>query len=264
MLAIAWLGLAWPVSAQTLPSLLQQHTVPMWLIDPVDGTIVDANAAAAEFYGYPALRSPGGMNIRQINQLPEADVRAEVERARREGLDYYLFPHRLASGRIVTVEVHSAPMTIDGRTLLLSVLLPESRSVTLQQELQRYQNRLEGQVAERTEEAVRAQTERARTLAWALAGAVAAIVALAVALVLLRRSARRVRDLADELEDTLQGARLGRLRWDLVHGTITPCPRLRRLIGLDEHGQGSTRPRPGCSGCTPKTPHRPKAPCRPT
>ncbi|WP_334155070.1 sensor domain-containing protein [Tepidimonas sp.] len=238
-LAIAWLGLAWPVSAQTLPRLLQQHTVPMWLVDPADGAIVEANAAAADFYGYPALRSPGGMNIRQINQLPEADVRAEMERAHREGRGYYLFPHRLASGQIVTVEVHSTPMTIDGRTLLLSVLLPESRSVTLQQELQRYQNRLEALVAERTEEAVLAQTERARTLAWALAGAVSAIVALAVALVLLRRSARRARDLADELEDTLQGARLGRLRWDLVQRTITPCARLRRLIGLDEDGQDS-------------------------
>ncbi|WP_300844690.1 EAL domain-containing protein [Tepidimonas sp.] len=233
-LVCAWLGLAWPAFGQTLPSLLQQHSVPMWLIDPADGTIVDANAAAADFYGYPALRSPGRMNIAQINQLSETDIRAEMERARREGRGYYLFPHRLASGEIVTVEVHSTPVAVDGRNLLLSVLLPESRSAMLRQELQRYQNRLESLFTVRTTEALQARIDRARVLSWALAGAVTAIMALVAALGLLRRSARRARELAQELDDVLRGARLGRLRWDLVQGNLFPCPRLRRLIGLDD------------------------------
>ncbi|TSE29518.1 Cyclic di-GMP phosphodiesterase Gmr [Tepidimonas thermarum] len=238
--ALATAALAWGLAtgptalAQTLPPALKTHSVPMWLIDPGDGTIVDANAAAQQFYGYAALGQPGGMNIQAINQLSEADIRAEMARAKAEGRGYFLFPHRLASGQVVTVEVHSAPVTIEGRSLLLSVLLPESRSVTLEKELQRYQNRLEDLVAQRTRAALEAQAERTRALQWALAGALAAALVLAVAVVLLRHGARQRRELTQELEDALRGARMGRLRWNIATDAYTPCPRLRRLIGRDD------------------------------
>ncbi|MGQ9724710.1 MAG: PAS domain-containing protein, partial [Tepidimonas sp.] len=169
------------------------------------------------------------------NQLPKADVRAEMDRAKAEGRGDYRFPHRLASGELVMVEVHSTPTVIDGRSLLLSVLLPESRTILQQQELQRDQTWLEALVAERTAQAIRAEAERSRMLAWSLTGALAAVVALSLAVALLRRGARRQRELDDELQDVLRGARLGRMRWDLVRNTISLGPRLRRQLGLDEH-----------------------------
>ncbi|TSE25293.1 Cyclic di-GMP phosphodiesterase Gmr [Tepidimonas sediminis] len=227
---LAGWALALPVLAGPLPEALRQHSVPAWVVDPADGTIHDANAAAVAFYGYPDLPY-GRLNVTQINQLSEADIRAEMARAREEGRGYYLFPHRLADGRIVTVEVHSSPIRVDGRELLLSLLLPESRSVTLQQELQRYQTRLESLVAQRTEQVLGAQRARNRILGGALAVAAGALVAVSLVLVQLRRALRRERALASRLEDVLHGARLGYGQWDLVHDRITLHPRLLRLLG---------------------------------
>ncbi|MCS6811142.1 MAG: EAL domain-containing protein [Tepidimonas sp.] len=219
-----------PAYARFLPPELQGHAVPAWVIDPDSGLILEANRAAVAFYGYPDL-AQGHMRITQINQLGEADIRSEMEHARREGRGYYLFPHRLASGEVVTVEVHSSPFQAEGRTLLLSLLLPESRSATLQQELQRYQSRLESLVAERTEQVLGAQRSRNQIMAAALAGAVLALAVLLFVLLQLRGTLRRERALASQLEDVLRGARLGYGQWDLVRDRITLHPRLLRLIG---------------------------------
>ena len=51
-------------------SLFEGHTAVILLVDPGDGRIVDANAAAAAFYGWPQAQLRG-MTIGQINALPE-------------------------------------------------------------------------------------------------------------------------------------------------------------------------------------------------
>ncbi len=234
--ALGWSAAAAPAVANTpvLPAPLQQHALPMWLIDPDSGLIISANAAAQRFYGYPEL-AQGTLNIQRINQLNADEIRAEMARAREQGRQFFVFPHRLASGDVVTVEVHSSPVEIDGRRLLLSVLLPESRSASLQAELQRYQNRLESLVAQRTAAAVHA--ERARTTIAMGAGAALALatVVLGIISLQLRRLARQRQQLATELEDTLRGARLARIRWDVSAGTVTLCARALAWLGHSQH-----------------------------
>jgi len=91
------------------------------LVDPESGRLIDANAAAARFYGYPreALRT---MTIFQINTLLPGDVLAEMALARAEQRDTFYFRHRLASGELRDVEVHAGPLEVDGRTLLYSII----------------------------------------------------------------------------------------------------------------------------------------------
>ena len=96
------------------------HTV-MMLIEPVSGAIRNANQAAATFYGY-SLSELRAMNIDQINQLTPEEVYAERMRALREERNYFHFQHRLSSGEIRSVEVHSAPVEIDGSPLLFSII----------------------------------------------------------------------------------------------------------------------------------------------
>lgn len=93
----------------------------MLLIDPADGGIVDANPAAAHFYGYDrdALLA---MTIQEINIMSPAEVAAERRRAQRRVTNTFLFRHRIASGDIRAVEVHSTPLNWDGRALLFSVI----------------------------------------------------------------------------------------------------------------------------------------------
>ncbi len=101
--------------------MFERHDSPMLLIEPDSGEIVDANPAAESFYGYP-VRSLRGMNIARINTLNPEQIAEERARARREERNFFVFPHRLASGAVRTVEVHSSPVNVEGRTLLFSIV----------------------------------------------------------------------------------------------------------------------------------------------
>jgi len=101
--------------------MFENNRAVQLLIDPENGRIVDANVAAAEFYGWDVdtLRT---MHVWQINTLDEAGVRSEMANAERQRRSYFVFRHRLASGDMRDVEVHSGPIVVGGRTLLYSII----------------------------------------------------------------------------------------------------------------------------------------------
>ncbi|EHM10820.1 PAS domain S-box/diguanylate cyclase (GGDEF) domain-containing protein [Thermanaerovibrio velox DSM 12556] len=102
-------------------AMFNDHSAVMLLIEPKSGRIVDANPAAANFYGYSVdeLRS---MKVQDINILPQE----EVERRRLKALSgrqrYFLFPHRLRSGEVRMVDVYSAPVDVMREKLLFSII----------------------------------------------------------------------------------------------------------------------------------------------
>ena len=102
-------------------SLFENNVSVMLLIDPASGEIVAANRAAADFYGY-AEDQLTGMNIREINMLPEKSAVEERQRAASGERKVFYFPHRLASGDVRDVEVHTSRISHDGRLLLLSII----------------------------------------------------------------------------------------------------------------------------------------------
>lgn len=91
------------------------------LIDPSDGRIVEANAAAERFYGWPA-ETLTRMSINDINTLSGAEVASEMRRADEERRTDFIFRHRTASGSVRDVEVCSGPITVQGRRLLYSIV----------------------------------------------------------------------------------------------------------------------------------------------
>ncbi|HVL76059.1 MAG TPA: EAL domain-containing protein [Noviherbaspirillum sp.] len=101
--------------------LFRKHSSIMLLIDPSNGRIKDANRAAADFYGYAedVLRT---MRVSQINVLPDEEIRQEMQRAMQEQRNYFIFRHRLSSGELRTVEVHSSAIEARGTTLLFSIV----------------------------------------------------------------------------------------------------------------------------------------------
>jgi PAS domain S-box-containing protein len=101
--------------------MFESHSAPMLLIEPESGSIEEANAAAADFYGY-SVEELRDMTIQQINCLSPAEVAAERSRARAQNRNHFEFEHRLASDEVRTVEVHSSPVEVDGRELLFSVI----------------------------------------------------------------------------------------------------------------------------------------------
>lgn len=92
------------------------------LIDPANGQIIDANPAAAAFYGWP-LDQLRRMNIAEINALPPDRIKAEMDLAQGEQRLFFRFKHRLRGGDIRQVEVYSGPCLFHGRSLLHSIIV---------------------------------------------------------------------------------------------------------------------------------------------
>ncbi|MBI5006093.1 MAG: EAL domain-containing protein [Nitrosomonadales bacterium] len=102
-------------------SMFTNNTSIKLLIDPRDGRIVDANPAAAAYYGW-SVSTLRQMHITDINTLPPHAVLQEMESARAEERRFFRFRHRLASGEIRDVEVHSGHVDYHGRDLLYSII----------------------------------------------------------------------------------------------------------------------------------------------
>lgn len=132
-------------------ALFERHNAIMLLIEPDSGKIVDANRAACRFYGY-GRDELFSMNISDINQLEPAQITKERKLAKNERRNYFVFPHRLADGEIRTVEVHSTPLETQGQLLLLSIIHDITDRRKAEEELERYRERLEALVGERTAE----------------------------------------------------------------------------------------------------------------
>lgn len=114
--------------------IFERHGLVMLLIDPVSGQLIDANDAAAAFYGYPraVLQS---MNIDSINTLTNHEIRAEMARARRREVASFPFRHRLANGEERSVEVCSTPIDLGGREVLHSIVQDMNERERLAEEL---------------------------------------------------------------------------------------------------------------------------------
>lgn len=121
-------------SEELFRNLFENHASIMMLVEEDTGQILDANLAAVKFYGYSrdTLRT---MNISQINQLPVHEVQSERKKILEEEKDYFQFPHKLSSGEIKWVEVHSSPIYYQGKTILFSVINDISHQKRIASEL---------------------------------------------------------------------------------------------------------------------------------
>jgi len=121
--------------------LFEKHGSIMLLIEVESGEIVRANAAAAEFYGYPkeVLET---MKIEQINMLSPEQVAAERRAAALEERNYFIFPHRFADGSIRTVEVYSYPFLLGDTRMLYSIVQDITEHAANRLQLQQSLDRL--------------------------------------------------------------------------------------------------------------------------
>lgn len=112
-----------------------QHSAIMLLIDPQVPIIVDANQAAIEFYGYP-LATLRGMKVEKINARPESEMQLQRELVLRGESNQLEVDHVLSNGEIRTVKVLTAPITIQDKSYLFSIIYDITKEKLLQQELE--------------------------------------------------------------------------------------------------------------------------------
>ena len=101
--------------------LFEGNQAVQLLIEPDSGAIIDANPAAAQFYGYPrqTLRQ---MNIFELNTLPWEEVAANLAQTKSGQLSHFRLGYKLASGEIKEVEVHSNPVKLNGQALVYTTV----------------------------------------------------------------------------------------------------------------------------------------------
>ncbi len=138
--------------------LFLENSQPQLLVDPEDGSIIDASDAAVRFYGWSRSELTR-MRVQDINQLSEPEVEAEMRLARAQERDHFEFRHAVASGRIRDVEVYTGPIRIEGKEYLLSTIHDISARRRSEREVREHRGRLEELVARRTEELARVADE---------------------------------------------------------------------------------------------------------
>jgi PAS domain S-box-containing protein len=112
------------------------------IVDPTDGSIVEANQAAASYYGY-SVELLVAMLITDINQLSPKEVREEMAKAEQEERLSFNFRHKLASGKVRDVEVYSGPLQSGERTLLYSIVHDVTDRKQAEEKLLKTNERLE-------------------------------------------------------------------------------------------------------------------------
>jgi len=175
-----------------------KHNAIMLLIDPSDGRIVEANQAASNFYGYP-VNTLRRMAIQQINTLTPEQVARERKLAQKEGRNYFIFRHKVADGRIRTVEAHSVPVIRNNQTLLFSIITDISKDRSRDQGLWHYQKKLEEMVALQTEEL----REKSQQIIYTMGFSIAILIALLILLIVVNNKSITSRLRAEEQEATL-------------------------------------------------------------
>lgn len=101
--------------------IFERSTSVTWVLDVASMRIVDANPAAVMFYGWPREELIG-KPLAEITVLPESSVRDMIEAAEDERRNFFVSRHRLRSGVVRDVEVHSSPIELDGRRVLFSIV----------------------------------------------------------------------------------------------------------------------------------------------
>ena len=97
--------------------LFEDTAVVKLIIDMDTGNIIDANEAAAVFYGW-SREQLKQMKIQEINTLSPEEVKKVMEKARIKKKIHLEFRHRRADGSVRDVDVFSSNVEVKGKNLL--------------------------------------------------------------------------------------------------------------------------------------------------
>lgn len=124
-------------------TMFENNPAVKLLVDPHEHRVVEANPAAARFYGW-SREDLAGMPISDINVVMTPE---EIKRCIAQAMSSVAGPikarHRLASGDIRDVEIYSGPVRYEKRILLQSVVQDVTERENARRELKESRERLE-------------------------------------------------------------------------------------------------------------------------
>ncbi|MEE9934433.1 MAG: PAS domain S-box protein, partial [Deltaproteobacteria bacterium] len=123
-------------SEELFRNLFMHHEAVKLILDPETGSIIDANDAAAKFYGWPREKLLT-MKIFEINTLSEAEIRTGLQTVKDQERTRFQFRHRRADGSVRDVEIFSSRIDVKGKALLHSIITDISERKEIESRQQR-------------------------------------------------------------------------------------------------------------------------------
>jgi len=117
-------------------TLFEEHPAVMITHDSVTGDIVDANQAAADYYGW-SIDELRRMNIKQINTLSPEAIQQEINKWLSLEQRQMSCCHRLANGSIRNVEIFARKVKMKDRDLISAIIHDVTERIQAENELQR-------------------------------------------------------------------------------------------------------------------------------
>ena len=108
-------------SEEKFRKLFHKHVAVKLIVDPDSGEIVEANDAAAQFYGWSKSELQG-MQMQDISTYSPEQVESALETIKNGLRAQFESRHRLADGSMRDVAVYSNRIDIDGKPLLHSIV----------------------------------------------------------------------------------------------------------------------------------------------
>jgi PAS domain S-box-containing protein len=131
--------------------MFEVHGLPKLIVDPETGQIVDANWAAAEFYGY-SIAAFKKLKIFDLTPSASESIMETMSKVVASDIVSREYVHYGAGRRERNVEVFTGPVEIDGKTLLYSIITDVTERKQAEAALQAAHDLLEQRVTERTAE----------------------------------------------------------------------------------------------------------------
>lgn len=138
-------------------ALFNNNHTALLIIDPDQGTIIDANPAACEFYGW-SREQLLGMSVADIDTLSADELRSEMDKARSGKAPSLRSSHYMADGTLRDVEVFSGPIHLGEHDFLYAIIHDITPRVRMEEELDQHRQHLEQLVESRTEELIQAKS----------------------------------------------------------------------------------------------------------
>lgn len=138
-------------------SLFEGHRAMMYIVDPTNGTLIDVNNAAAEFYGY-GVDELRGEHISKIHTFTKEQIDEARQRAANSPQTLFMVNHRLRNGEIRSMEIYTSPVEVEGKKALFSILHDVTERTKAEDALKHLNETLELRVEQ--ESAKRVEQER--------------------------------------------------------------------------------------------------------
>lgn len=119
-----------------------EHTI-MFLVNPEDGSFIDVNPAAVNFYGFSREKFISELTVFGLNTLPQDKVQQNLSDITTGKMRSFTTDHRLKNGDIRQVEVYSGLVSYEKQRLLLSIVHDVTERQRAKQAIVDAKNKLE-------------------------------------------------------------------------------------------------------------------------